>query len=97
MFVVDDDASVVRAVERLLRSSGFVVETFTSPASFLERLPYEGVACVVLDMRMLNLSGLDVQRAIAGKAPRCQPCSSAARAMSLPQRQRCETARSISW
>jgi RNA polymerase sigma factor (sigma-70 family) len=69
VFVVDDDPSVVRAIERLLRSSGFVVETFTSPASFLERLPYEGVACVVLDMRMPNLSGLDVQGAIASKAP----------------------------
>jgi FixJ family two-component response regulator len=69
VFVVDDDPSVVRAIERLLRSSGFVVETFTSPASFLERLPYDGVACVVLDMRMPNLSGLDVQGAIASKAP----------------------------
>ena len=64
---------------------------------FSSGFQYEGVACGVLDMRMLNLSGLDVRRAIAGKAPRCRPCSSAARAMSLPQRQRCETARSISW
>jgi FixJ family two-component response regulator len=69
VFVVDDDVSVVRAIGRLLRSSGFTVETFTSPASFLERLPYEGVACLVLDMRMPELSGLDVQGAIAAKAP----------------------------
>jgi FixJ family two-component response regulator len=69
VFVVDDDPSIVRALERLLRSSGFTVEAFTSPASFLERLPYEGVACVVLDMRMPDLSGLDVQGAIARKAP----------------------------
>lgn len=69
VFVVDDDSSVLRALSRLLRSSGFTVETFTSPLSFLERLPYEGVACLLLDMRMPELSGLDVQGAIALKAP----------------------------
>lgn len=69
VFVVDDDQSVLRAVARLLRSSGFTVETFASPASFLERLPHEGVACLVLDMRMPGLSGLDVQNALAAKAP----------------------------
>jgi FixJ family two-component response regulator len=69
VFVVDDDLSVLRAVERLLRASGFIVETFPSPASFLERLPYDGVACLVLDMRMPELSGLDVQGAIASRAP----------------------------
>ena len=69
VFVIDDDPSVLRAVERLLRSSGFTVETFSSPVSFLARLPYEGVACAVLDMRMPDLSGLDVQGAIATRAP----------------------------
>lgn len=69
VFVVDDDVSVLRALERLLRSSGFTVETFLSPSSFLERLPYDGVACLVLDMRMPELSGLDVQGAIATRAP----------------------------
>jgi FixJ family two-component response regulator len=69
VFVVDDDPSVARAIERLLRLNGFNVEAFTSPSSFLERLPYDGIACVVLDMRMPDLSGLDVQGAIARKAP----------------------------
>lgn len=69
VFVVDDDLSVLRAIARLLHSCGFTVETFTSPATFLERLPYEGVACLVLDMRMPGLSGLDVQGAIATVAP----------------------------
>jgi FixJ family two-component response regulator len=68
VFVVDDDLSVLRAVERLLRSSGFTVETFTSPKSFLERLPYDGPACLVLDMRMPELSGLDVQGTMALRA-----------------------------
>lgn len=65
VFIVDDDVAVLRAVERLLRTSGITVETFTSPAAFLERLPYDGPACVVLDMRMPGLSGLDVQGHIA--------------------------------
>jgi FixJ family two-component response regulator len=72
VFVVDDDSSVLRAVERLLRANGFVVETFSSPASFLERLPYEGVACLVLDMRMPGLSGLDVQGTLGTRAPGIQ-------------------------
>ncbi|HEX7070074.1 MAG TPA: response regulator [Rhodothermales bacterium] len=62
---MDDDVSVLRAVERLLRTSGITVEAFTSPAAFLKRLPYDGPACVVLDMRMPGLSGLDVQGQIA--------------------------------
>ena len=65
VFVVDDDAFVLRAIERLVRSTGLSVETFTSAASFLERLPYEGAACLVLDMSMPGLSGLDVQSAMA--------------------------------
>ena len=65
VFVVDDDAFVLRAIERLIRSTGLSVETFTSAASFLERLPYEGPACLVLDMSMPGLSGLDVQSAMA--------------------------------
>jgi FixJ family two-component response regulator len=64
VFVVDDDPAVLRAVERLLRASGLVVESFTSPAFFLTRLPYEGPACVVLDMRMPELNGLQVQGAL---------------------------------
>lgn len=72
VFVVDDDPGVLRAVERLLRANGFVVETFSSPTSFLQRLPYEGVACLVLDMRMPELSGLDVQGTLATRAPGIQ-------------------------
>lgn len=69
MFVVDDDPAVLRAIERLLHSAGLTVEAFASPASFLTRLPYEGPACVVLDMRMPELTGLDVQDAIAARCP----------------------------
>jgi FixJ family two-component response regulator len=68
IFVVDDDLMSLRAVDRLLRSSGFTVQTFTSPKSFLEQLPYDGPACLVLDLRMPELSGLDVQEMLAFKS-----------------------------
>lgn len=69
VFVVDDDPSVLRSIGRVLRVNGFAVETFASPRLFLDRLPYDGVACLLLDMRMPELSGFDVQGAIATSAP----------------------------
>jgi FixJ family two-component response regulator len=67
VFIIDDDPSVLKALERLLRLNGFPVETFMSAAAFLERPPYEGAACLVLDLRMPGLSGLDVQEALSQK------------------------------
>jgi FixJ family two-component response regulator len=67
VFIIDDDPSVLKALERLLRLNGFPVETFMSAAAFLERVPYEGAACLVLDLRMPGLSGLDVQEALSQK------------------------------
>jgi FixJ family two-component response regulator len=67
VFVIDDDPSVLKALERLLRLNGFAVETFISAAAFLERTPYEGAACLLLDLRMPGLSGLDVQEALSRK------------------------------
>ena len=63
--VVDDEESVRRALERLLRSAGFVVETYASGAEFLLSLPEHRPACVVLDLHMPDLGGLDVQVLIA--------------------------------
>jgi FixJ family two-component response regulator len=63
VFLIDDDPSVLRALERFLRSSGFRVDVFTSPAAFLERQPYtEGPGCLLLDLRMPGVSGLDLQQ-----------------------------------
>ena len=61
VFVIDDDPLVLKAIERMLRSNGFAVEAFVSPASFLERPPYDGLACLLLDLNMPGLNGLDVQ------------------------------------
>lgn len=65
VFVVDDDDSVRRALERLIRSVGLPVETFASASEFLRRKPPAGPACVVSDVRMPGLSGLDLQSELA--------------------------------
>jgi FixJ family two-component response regulator len=62
VFVVDDDPSMRRSTERLVRSAGFEVKTFGSAAEFLESPQAEGPACLVLDVRMPGKSGLDLQR-----------------------------------
>ena len=61
IFIIDDDASVRKGLSRLLRSLGFEVETFASAEQFLAREPYQGIGCIVLDVRMPGLSGMDLQ------------------------------------
>jgi FixJ family two-component response regulator len=65
--VIDDDASVLRAVSRLLTALGFTVRSFKSARQFLER-PAEAdheVGCVVLDVHMPGMSGLELQEELA--------------------------------
>ncbi|MEJ0091670.1 MAG: response regulator transcription factor [Limisphaerales bacterium] len=62
VFIVDDDLSVRRSTERLIRSAGLNVQTFTSAEEFLKHPKPEGPACLVLDVRMPKLSGMDLQR-----------------------------------
>ena len=65
VFVVDDDASVRRSTERLLRIAGFRVQTFKAARDFLNCQRPEGPACLVLDVRMPGLSGLDLQQELS--------------------------------
>jgi FixJ family two-component response regulator len=65
VFVVDDDASFLAAVSRLLRATGHPVKTFPSAAEFLKYLPAAGPGCVIADLQMPGLSGLDLQAALA--------------------------------
>ncbi len=65
VFVVDDDPSVRRSTERLIRTAGYKVETFASARAFLEHPAPQEPACLVLDVRMPGLSGIDLQRALA--------------------------------
>ena len=71
VFVVDDDPSVRKGVERLLRSAGYAVETFASAEQFLaNRGDQRDPACLVLDVRMPGATGLDLQERLleAGSA-----------------------------
>ena len=60
VIVVDDDASVRRSVSRLIRSAGFSVKTFESPKAFLRAPLPTGPACVLLDMNMEGMTGMEV-------------------------------------
>jgi FixJ family two-component response regulator len=62
VFVVDDDDQVRRSLERLIRSVGLEVRVFDSARAFLDEPPVEVPACLVLDVRMPGLSGLDLQQ-----------------------------------
>ena len=61
VFVVDDDASVRKALARSLQAAGLNVKTFASAREFVDHPPPEGLGCLVLDVRMPGLSGLDLQ------------------------------------
>jgi FixJ family two-component response regulator len=66
VFVVDDDLSIRDALTSLIRSVGLRVETFGSAREFLTRQPPDAPGCLVLDVRLPGLSGLDLQRELAG-------------------------------
>ena len=63
--IVDDDASVRKGLARLVKSAGYRVEVFASAREFLERPPQEDPSCLLLDVRMPGLTGLELQEALA--------------------------------
>jgi FixJ family two-component response regulator len=63
--VVDDDPSVRRSLARLVKGAGYRVEAYASAHEFLARPPEEGPACLLLDVRMPGLTGLDLQETLA--------------------------------
>ncbi len=63
--VVDDEECVAKALNRLLRSAGMKVETFTSGAEFLKSLQNHTPDCVVLDLHMPQMDGFEVQSGLA--------------------------------
>ena len=64
VFVIDDDASVRKGLTRLLRSAGYKSEIFESASDFLKREPHLGPACVIVDVRMPGLNGMDLQETL---------------------------------
>ncbi len=70
VYVVDDDGSTRASLANLLRSVGLAVRTFASAVEFLDSGPPERPGCLVLDVRLPGISGLDLQRRIAaGDSP----------------------------
>ena len=62
--VIDDDASVRRSLSRLLKTEGHAVEVFASAEEFLHAAPSGQAACLVLDIHMPGLNGLELQQAL---------------------------------
>ena len=67
VFVVDDDRSVRSSLKLLISSVGLQVESFESADTFLQRKPPDAPSCLVLDVRLRGLSGLDLQRELAAR------------------------------
>ncbi len=69
VFILDDDVSFCRALERLLSVLGFRVQAFQSAFEFLAQWSPDHAGCLLLDLRMPDLNGLEVQRRLAGLEP----------------------------
>jgi FixJ family two-component response regulator len=67
--VLDDDPSMVKAIERLLKSDGFQVEKFTHPVEFLSALEQKTCRVAILDVWMPDTNGLEVQALLNKKSP----------------------------
>ena len=65
VYVVDDDASMRKSLRRLIRSAGYHVEAFASAKEFLTGENADGPCCLVLDINLPDLSGLDLQQELA--------------------------------
>ena len=61
IFIIDDDSSVRTSLARLLGTVGFVTEVFASAEEYLARERFDGIACLILDVRMPGSSGLELQ------------------------------------
>lgn len=70
VFVVDDDEQVLRPLIRILRKAGYRVEAYSSPRDFLDRAKVEPPCCLLLDVQMPEITGLDLQAIFAkGEVP----------------------------
>ena len=65
VYVVDDDESIRRALKRLLRSMGYHAVVFESAEDFMEATSCRGEGCLVLDIRLPGMTGLDLQEKLA--------------------------------
>jgi FixJ family two-component response regulator len=68
VFVVDDDPSVRKSLGRLLKTAGYHAKTFASAGEFMRRDAYPGPSCLVLDVQLPDLNGLELQQVLAASA-----------------------------
>jgi FixJ family two-component response regulator len=85
--IVDDDAPVRRSTRRLVRAFGFDAEAFGSAEEFLDSAALAQTACLILDMRMPGMDGLDLQRSLAAREPRIPIVFLTAHATDLEERE----------
>jgi FixJ family two-component response regulator len=64
VFIIDDDESVRKGLKRLLRSASYQSEVFNSASDFLARPPHAGPACVIVDVKMPGVNGIDLQKVL---------------------------------
>src|SRR6059036_1878816 len=64
VFVIDDDKSMRKSLERLLDAARYKVELFKSASEFLSRSAHPGPSCVIVDVRMPGLNGIDFQKVL---------------------------------
>jgi two-component system, LuxR family, response regulator FixJ len=69
IYVVDDDADVLRSLEFLLESDGFAVRTFKNGAALLNAVDPAGVDCFVIDYKMPDMNGIDLAGRLRNRAP----------------------------
>lgn len=67
VYVVDDDRSIRKALERLLRSAGYHALTFASAEEFLYSTAVPGKGCIILDIRLPGMTGLDLHEKLASE------------------------------
>ena len=61
VFVIDDELHLRKVLERQLRTAGYAVETFASPQEFLKRPHFDGYGCILLDIQMPGMTGIELQ------------------------------------
>ena len=67
IFLIDDDASMRKAISRILNEHGYLVEEFSSGESFLENLREQSPAVILLDMEMPRINGIEIQRRLISR------------------------------
>jgi two-component system response regulator FixJ len=68
IFIIDDDASVRRSLSLLLTSHGYVTKSFSSSEDFLASEPFDGIGCIILDLELDGIDGLELQEQLGRKS-----------------------------